>query len=371
MGEEDLPLVFPERGFFTGISPWVDDDFKRPAGALRKGPVSNYSKPPPTITYGRSGVKRGPGRLPMAHHFLDAVKASFRSACRRRRPAPMCRDRLKEFREQVWFLILANYSPSSIESIFKRELPILFPQLSYDGVVYSVSAARTQAKAGKLILEGDFAELLQAYNSGPWASDAPMWLREQYAVEPVEPVDEKEAKRVAAREMVEDGVPELPSGLSARGQAAGPVSVDVLRREFETAKAFFRAWDSMKRRVPDLEDATLEELGIGISEGFEAVIAGRLSRHSGKGLAGVAVIPGESGLGLNDRLKMLAVEIVEVEALLGEPLSLTGSEKIQATAIGLHGDQAREHCKNSLQTMIFRACTPYLVVTSSPDAPQS
>jgi hypothetical protein len=36
-----------------------------------------------------------------------------------------------------------------------------------------------------------------------------------------------------------------------------------------------------------------------------------------------------------------------------------------------HGDQARESGKNSLQTMTFRACTPYLVVTSCPDASQS
>jgi len=36
-----------------------------------------------------------------------------------------------------------------------------------------------------------------------------------------------------------------------------------------------------------------------------------------------------------------------------------------------HGDQARESRENSLYPMTFRACTPYLVVESCPDASQS
>ena len=36
-----------------------------------------------------------------------------------------------------------------------------------------------------------------------------------------------------------------------------------------------------------------------------------------------------------------------------------------------HGDQARERSENSLQFMIFKACTPHLVVANCSDASQS
>ena len=220
----------------------------------------------------------------------------------------------------------------SIETLFKDELPNLFPKLSYTGVVTSVSVARSKAKAelNPLILEGDFVALLEAYQAGPWAFDAPEWLREQYGVglpkkDALNGSGQGATSAVVVPGLVVPGVDVLAAGVP-------PVSV---LSPADRAARFYETWGQMKLISPELEHLTLEELELGLSDGIEAVIALKKQSRSGGMAAGgpVGVVSGGSSFAAE--MKALTLELSEMEALLGEPMVLTVAEKIQAVSMGL------------------------------------
>jgi len=49
-------------------------------------------------------------------------------------------------------------------------------------VVASVEKAVAVARAGELLLGDDYRDALEHYRAGPWAHNAPDWLRKQYGV---------------------------------------------------------------------------------------------------------------------------------------------------------------------------------------------
>ena len=182
LDEEEAPSGGSVSILPAKISVWVTGHYpSRPEGSGSRGPVSGLSRPP----YISEVLDRKPysfGRPDVSHHFLDFARMRLGRYVRRQKALPRSRDRLKRFRQELWFLVLAGYSPSLIRDLFQEVLSKAFESLSYGGVVGSIKELVLVAEAGEFLLEEEYCELLEDYKTGPWALDAPDWLRKQYGV---------------------------------------------------------------------------------------------------------------------------------------------------------------------------------------------
>jgi hypothetical protein len=180
---EGLPFHGPEYDSRASVSVWISGSYASRSGTLKKfGPLPNCSRPPSQPNPGEVREPGQRGRPRLCHEYLDLVRGKLKRYRRRSTPVTYYRDRLRNFHREVWFLLLAGYNPCSIQGLFAEELPNLFPRLSYDGVITSVRSAVLRASEGDLLLEDNYAGLLEYHRSGPWAPNAPDWLRAQYGV---------------------------------------------------------------------------------------------------------------------------------------------------------------------------------------------
>jgi hypothetical protein len=259
-------------GISPGLSIWALGQFPKlgETGGFygegrRVGPYRGLSKMPPSISMDREGEREpgSRGRLSVRHPFLDVAGCWIRPYRKKKRVSPVCWDRLRNFRSVVWFLVLAGYSPSYIQTFFLTEIPNLFPSLSYKGVRTSVEKAYGCAFAGELILDNEFSETLKIFRAGPWATNAPDWLRAQYGVLLTgSPAGSGSGDKDGDAEAVK--VPaEVPAGV-------GDTVEDLVR-----IREFLGCWEVYSLMVPGGCVLKSGDLAFGLAHGFVALLERR------------------------------------------------------------------------------------------------
>jgi len=264
------------------------------------------------------------------HDFLDIARDRLLPFKRKKTPLPMCWDRLEEFRDIVWFLILAGYSPTFICEFFRVELPNLFPKLSKEGVTSSVRKTQKLARDDQFLIDDDLADVLQFFEAGPWAHDAPDWLRLQYGVPLAEPKSGGKDSRKGK-----------DSGKDVAGESVGAKSPE----EFGREDAFWAMWSKYKAGCPGAADPTSEEVVLGVNQGISAILARReaagvsvsaatgqvagvpaVGSPVGSVVTGVPAGPGGFGVGVDSEPEKSARFLDEValaELARGGPLNLS------------------------------------------------
>jgi hypothetical protein len=280
------------------------------------------------------------------HAFLDLIRSRLRRIRRRQKPIEYKSDLLRDFRGDLWFLILAGYPVNSIRWIFSSELPNLFARLSFDGTLTSLNATIAEAELSGIELDEEYLNLLEYYSAGPWAHNAPAWLREQYGVPLAEPKSGgKDSRKGKGKE----------SGKDVAGEPAGVKTSEEYGRE----DSFWAMWSKYKAGCPGAADPTSEEVILGVNQGISAILA----RREGAGVSvgvGTGVVPvvpgvdsvvgspagsalaagpgGQGGSGVvsesEKRIRFLE-ELALAELVGGVPLNLSPAETVEAYAVGL------------------------------------
>jgi hypothetical protein len=300
---------------------------------------------------------------------------------RKKTPIPMCWDRLKEFRDVVWYLILAGYSPTFICAFFRKELPNLFPKLSKEGVTSSVRKTQQLARDGQFFLDEELAGILAEFDAGPWAHDAPDWLRLQYGVPLAEPKSGgKDSRKGKGKD----------SGKDVAGEAAGLMTPE----EFGREDAFWAMWSKYKVGCPGALDPTSEEVVLGVNRGISAILARREAAGisvvqvaggatggatcvfpyvapGGSALSacpGVSVSPATSVVGDERDLKiaMILEEMSQLEASTGVLLKMTPVEFVEAVDFGLLFVLAKRQSSGSVGMAVASA----VVTAAGPNVPR-
>jgi hypothetical protein len=271
------------------------------------------------------------------HDFLEVAQYRLLPLKRKKTPIPMCWDRLKGFRDVVWFLVLAGYSPTFICEYFRKELPNLFPKLSKEGVTSSVRKTQKLARDGKFFLDEEFAGVLADFDAGPWSHDAPDWLRIQYGV----PLERPESGSKDSQ---------TRSGEVSRKDVAVEPNERKPTEQFEREFAFTNNWSIYSRIYPNTAALSPEEYAMGIRGGVFAVLAHRESLKRARDAENGAVpeqaapansVGGATGRNFRneeaDRVKLLKYmeSLNLVETAIGKPLNLTPDEVGFAVDYGL------------------------------------
>ena len=310
----DVPFSAADCEYSKGISIWVLGRCERAEGESKTGPLPGAACPPYRLEEG-SGDSREVGRPRVTHAFLDEARSRLRVHRKKRKPLPLCWDRLRNFRKEVWFLILAGYSPSFIRTFFLAELPNLFPSLSYYGVVTSVEKTVAVARAGDLLLGEDYRDVLEHYRAGPWVHNAPDWLRKQYGVPLVgegQIVDiEVSSKSSSGKQKASGKVVPGTASEPGPGQRSEPVV-------------------GLEQASPGVKDlAGFLQPGPGGYTPFQLLIMEGLFKQMVAGLGGAALVPaGAGGVGAGGGGTGGAPRVVSLDGVIS-PVSETGglSEK--------------------------------------------
>jgi hypothetical protein len=339
-GGEHAALIYEAR-VETGISGFLSGAYrkgKRKSGG-RRGPVPGASLVPTLID---RSVKRKSGRPVRMHAFLDLLRSRLRKY-QKPHKKDYYTDLVRDFRKDLWFLILAGYPVNSIRVVFALELPNLFGNLSFKGMVTSLQITIKEAKATRIDLDEEYLDLLKNYSAGPWAYNAPDWLRAQYGV----PLEEPKSGGKDSRKGKGKG---KDSGKDVAGEPAGAKSPEELGRE----DAFWTMWSKYKVGCPGAPDPTSEEVSLGVNLGISAILARREAAgvSVGAGTVEAPVVP-VVGSGVvssavpagpvapvsgNDRalrIERLLGEIAHVEKSTGVSLNLTHVEFAEAVDSGL------------------------------------
>ncbi|MDP3849507.1 MAG: hypothetical protein Q8Q59_03315 [Luteolibacter sp.] len=342
-------------GFPSGLSIWALGQFPKRGESSeyyedgkKSGPYKGRSQMPPSISMHREGEREpgSRGRLAVRHQFLDVARYRIRPYRKKKKVAPVCWDRLRNFRELVWYLVLAGYSPSYIRTFFLTEIPNVFPTLSYWGVRFSVEKAYERAFAGELILDDEFRDALQDFRAGPWAKNAPGWLREQYGVPLEEP---KSGGKDSLKGKGKD------SGKDVVGESVGEKTPEEIQRGI----VFWDSWIKYSSSRSGIPDPTPEEIVLGEAQGISAVLIRRqaagvsvgtvtgevsVSPVVGSGVVSPAVAAVSAGPGGADvsvvgseseKSARFLEEVALVELARGGPLNLSSAETMEAYAVGL------------------------------------
>ena len=321
-------------GYPLGLTCWVL------TGVMPECSKSGPRSFPPISMNGGKGKRKGKGsrggRPPVEHKILDAAKSRL---LRYRKPeGKASRDHaLFPFRKVVWFLLLASYSPHFVRRFLKGVHEDYYRKLSYKGAVSSVGLIHKEAVAGEILLDRGFQEILKEYRAGPWAHDAPDWLRAQYGVPLAEPKSVgKDSRKGKGKDSGKDvaGSPAVVLG-SGSGRSL---------EDFQKEKELCLTWDLLMSRNPSLGPLTPGEITLGIAEGISSILVRReaagvfVGQRAGEAPGGSPVVPpsvvDEKGLRALKVAKVLE-EVSQFEALVGVSLNLTSVELAEAVDSGL------------------------------------
>ena len=342
----------PSSSYPLGVTCWVTGDFP---GDTVRGPYPNSV--PPTVNGGR-GARKGSGsrggRPRVSHPMLDLAAARLKRYKEPKGPTPK-EDVLGRFRKVVWFLTLGSFSPSFVCSFFKGVFPDYYRQLSYRGTKSSVMRAQAEACSGKLLLDSEFSGVLKIYRAGPWAHNAPDWLRAQYRDPLVDSVsgvtDSGKLSKVETGESLDRcgsvggeraNEPASRDVPEAGGEAAPGLDAGATLEDLQKEAQFFESWSKYSLAVPGTTPPTAQEVALGAKRGVTAVLEARQLHAASQGVSVSAeAAPGfscsqESGaLYRLDRIAVFLDEVAMLESLVGRALDLTSAEMREGMENGL------------------------------------
>lgn len=322
-------LIF-EKGDEHSVSGLIAKAYGRgkPRAGGKRGPIRGASRVP---TLSEESGKRKCGRPVRAHAFLDLIRYRLKKF-RRRQKVDYYSDLLRDFRKDLWFLILAGYPVNSIRWIFSSELPKLFSRLSFDGTLTSLKITLEQAEVSRIDLDEEYLDLLEYYSAGPWAHNAPDWLRAQYGVPLAEPKTGGK-NSVSGKKEAEISVLPVEAVVGGSGKSL---------EDFQKESLFVDSWIKYRASHPGMPDLSPEEMVLGVTQGLSAVLASR-ALAGGVGNLGGGVpgdVPPVSPVlvrveGESSRTIKFLEEVAMVEASMGAPLNLVPTEMVEALEVGL------------------------------------